>query len=444
MEYTYLLIGLLIGAVAVWFWQNFAQKQVKIEAESLKDQISKQLVQINTLESQSELAKQEIVYLKLDAKTAQIEEISLNKQLTQAQTEAKSLATRFEEQKAELITIKEQFTKEFENLANRIFEEKSQKFTDQNRTNLEVILNPFKERIKDFEEKVQRNYDEDIKEKAALKNELKLLFSLNQQMSKEANNLTRALKGDTKTQGNWGEFILESILERSGLVKDREYIVQASFTNEEGRRQQPDIIINLPEGKHLIIDSKVSLVAYDKYCSATDDGQMLIAAKEHITSFRAHLKGLSDKKYQTIYNLRSLDFVLMFIPIEPAFALAIQKDEQLFNEAFERNIVIVSPSTLLATLRTVANIWRNEKYTENANEIARIGGVLYDRLHAFVQELIVIGNKINQSQSAYEDAMKKLVTGNQSVIKSAEKIRILGAKATKTFDTKLLERAEED
>jgi DNA recombination protein RmuC len=275
-----------------------------------------------------------------------------------------------------------------------------------------------------------------------LKGEIKQLMSLNQLMHQDAQNLTKALKGDAKMQGNWGEFILESILEKSGLVKDREYIAQASISTEDGKRFQPDILINLPDGKCLVIDSKVSLVAYERYVSADDEMVKALSLKEHLQSVRSHIKGLSDKNYQNLYGAKSLDFVLLFVPIESAFALSVQNDAQLFNDAFERNIVIVSPSTLLATLRTVANIWRQENQNKNAIDIANKAGDMYDKFVGFVDDLIGLGNKMRDSQKAYEAAMNKLHQGTGNLVKRSEDLKKLGAKATKAIPQTLIDRSE--
>jgi DNA recombination protein RmuC len=393
------------------------------------------------LQSQNEYIKQENESLKGELKLNQSELLKLNNELSTTREESKNLLSRMNEQKQELTQLKEQFTKEFENLANKIFEEKTQKFADQNKTNLSEILTPLGEKIKDFEKKVNDVYVNESKDRASLKEQLNMLQSLNQQMSKETQNLTKALKGETKTQGNWGEFILESVLEKSGLVKDREYSIQQSFTTEEGKRYQPDVIINLPEGKTLIVDSKVSLVAYEKFWSSEDDSEKTIALKEHLQSLRNHIKGLSDKNYQNLYEVKSLDFVILFVPIEPAFALAMQADPALFNEAFDKNIVIVSPSTLLVTLKTVASIWRFEYQNRNAIDIAKKAGDLHDKFVGFVEDLIGLGNKMRDSQKAYEGAMNKLSTGAGNIVKRTEELRKLGAKASKSLPQTLIDRA---
>ena len=271
-----------------------------------------------------------------------------------------------------------------------------------------------------------------------------MLKDMNQQITQEAKNLTEALKGQSKTQGNWGEFILESILEKSGLVKGREYVVQESLTSESGRRFQPDVIIKLPENKSIVIDSKVSLVAYEKFISSEDENQKALALREHINSIRSHIKNLSSKNYQNLYQLESLDFVLMFMPVEPAFALAVQNDQTIFNDAFEMNIVIVSPSTLLATLRTISSIWRQEKQNRNALEIAKQSGDMLDKFTAFVEDLLTVGKGLISVKDNYDKAMNKLTDGRGNLINRAEKIKQLGAKASKSLPPNILNRADQD
>jgi DNA recombination protein RmuC len=263
-------------------------------------------------------------------------------------------------------------------------------------------------------------------------------------MSEEANNLTKALKGDTKTQGNWGEFILESILEKSGLVKGREFVIQETVKSDDGSNLRPDVIVNLPDNKSMIIDSKVSLTAYEAYCSNDEKAVKERSLSEHINSIRRHIKGLSPKDYQNLYGLQSLDFVLMFIPIEPAFALAVQNDASLFYDAFEKNIVIVSPSTLLATLRTISSIWKQEKQNRNALEIAKKGGELYDKLVGFVDDLVEVGTRMKKAGESYESAMKKLTEGRGTIISKAENLKQLGAKSTKTIDPRIVDRITDE
>lgn len=445
MDIVFLVIGLLVGFFAGWLFNKSKSTQTADNNDALaalQQQILTESNAKSSLQSENNLLRTEGVTLKTENKVLQEEILNLSKQLTAQKSDSENLQIRLSEHKAEITTLNERFTKEFENLANRIFDDKSQKFTEQNKNNIGELLNPLGEKIKDFEKKVNDVYIIEGKERASLKNQLEMLQQLNQQMSKEANNLTKALKGENKTQGNWGEFILESVLEKSGLVKGSEYKIQESFTNEEGKRLQPDVIINLPESKTLIIDSKVSLNAYERFSSAESDDERLQAAKEHILSLRTHLKGLSGKSYQNIHQIQSLDFVLLFIPIEPAFALAVQSDAGLFNDAFEKNIVIVSPTTLLATLRTVASIWRNEKQSANAIDIAKKAGDLYDKFEGFIKDLIEVGKKIDQTKSNYSDAMNKLVDGKGNIINRFEELRKLGAKADKQLPQSLVDRAE--
>jgi DNA recombination protein RmuC len=439
MEIVFLIVGIAFGAVLGWFIKKSNQPNdaLKQELDAIKQKFAAQ-------QAENELLKLQQKELEIKADTLQSALTQAKSDLAVAGANEQNLMVKLSEQKQELVQLKEQMAKEFENLANRIFEEKTEKFTYQNKLNLDQVLSPLKERIKDFEEKVQKHYEEENREKASLKEQISLLYGLNQQMSKEAQNLTRALKGDTKAQGNWGEFILESILEKSGLTKDREYTIQTSFTTEDGKRFQPDVVVNLPEGKSLIIDSKVSLVAYDKYIAAEEDTIKNLAIKEHLLSLKQHIKGLSEKNYQQLYHLKTLDFVLLFIPVEPAFALAVQHDNQLFNDAFDKNIVIVSPSTLLATLRTVASIWRQENQNRNAIEIARKAGDLYDKFTGFVDDMIELGKKMDQGKNTYVDAMKKLSEGRGNLVGRVEELKKMGAKASKSIPQALIERASEE
>ncbi len=356
----------------------------------------------------------------------------------------KNLQLKLNENKKEINKIQEKFTLEFENLANRILDEKSTKFTNQNKENLNIILNPLKEKIKGFEDKVDKTHKESIDYHAALRQQIIGLKEMNLQMSKETINLTKALKGDNKTQGNWGELVLERVLEKSGLEKDREYFVQQSFTNDEGNRVLPDVVIHLPDNKKMIVDSKVSLTAYEQFVNCDDESEKSLFLKDHINSLKRHIEQLSEKKYEDIYKIESPDFVLLFIPIEPAFAIAINADNFLYNKAFEKNIVIVTPSTLLATLRTIDSMWNNEKQQKNALEIARQAGSLYDKFYGLLNDLIGIGKKIDASKTDYNAAMKKLFEGSGNLITSVEKLKKMGAKAKKALPENIIEKASDD
>ena len=360
------------------------------------------------------------------------------------ETEFKNVTEKLENNKNEVEKLQEKFTNNFEVLASKILEEKSTKFTQQNKENLKIILNPLQEKIKIFEDKVDKTHKESIDYHAALRQQILGLKEMNLQMSKETINLTKALKGDNKTQGNWGELVLERVLEKSGLEKDREYYVQQSFINDNGKRILPDVVIHLPDNKKMIVDSKVSLTAYEQFVNEDDETLKEQFLKEHVNSLKRHVEQLSEKKYEDIYKIESPDFVLLFVPIEPAFAVAINADNHLYNKAFERNIVIVTPSTLLATLRTIDSMWNNEKQQKNAIEIARQAGALYDKFQGLLSDLISIGKRIDDSKKEYSSAMNKLFDGRGNLITSVEKLKKMGAKAKKTIPENLIDRAKED
>jgi len=370
------------------------------------------------------------------------EKHAVDLQYTEKVSELKNLQEKLNENKAEVEKLQEKFSKDFEILANKILEEKSNKFTEQNKENIKNILSPLQEKIQTFEKKVEDTHKESIDYHAALRQQIIGLKDLNLQMSKETLNLTKALKGDSKMQGNWGELVLERVLEKSGLEKDREYFVQQSFTNAEGKRILPDVVIHLPDNKKMVIDSKVSLTAYEQYVNADNETEKEQFIKEHVNSLKRHIEQLSEKKYGDIYEMESPDFVLLFVPIEPAFAVALNNDNLLYNKAFEKNIVIVTPTTLLATLRTIDSMWNNEKQQRNAIEIAIQAGRLYDQFVNLTDDLIKVGNQLKTVQGSYDTSMKKL-TGKGNLITRVENIKKLGAKGSKTFNDKLLERAQE-
>jgi len=346
---------------------------------------------------------------------------------------------RLSEQEKSIQEIQQKFQKEFENVAEKLLKEKSKEFVDVNRTNLDIILNPLKENLKAFEDKVDKVYNMEAAERNTMKGVITQLMELNQQISDEAKNLTKALKGDNKKQGNWGEVILERVLERSGLVKDQEYRLQASLTGIDGSRLQPDVVIDLPDEKHLIIDSKVSLIAYERLVNCETEDERKLYSKAHVESIRSHVQGLSSKNYHDLYQINSPDFVLLFMPIESSFSFAVQIDAELFSDAWDKRVVIVSPSTLLATLRTIASIWKQERQNKNVLEIARLSGAMYDKFVGFVVDMENIGKNLKQSQSAYDGAINKLTEGNGNLTKTAEKIKSLGAKANKQLDQKYID-----
>ena len=439
MEILYPILAFIFGAVLAYFivksssisrkiydelQQNFSQKEA--EFNKILAEISAE----NKSQNQK-IAEQQELNFKQNTEIKELQNdknqlIGLKSQLS-AQNE--NLQKLLDSQKEEITKMQEVAKTEFQNLANKILEEKTLKFTEQNQQNLKNILNPLQEKITDFEKKVENTHKESIDYHAALRQQIIGLKDLNVQMSKETVNLTKALKGDSKIQGNWGELVLERVLEKSGLEKGREYEIQKSFVTEEGNRVQPDVVINLPDGKKMIVDSKVSLTAYEKYINEDEEEQKSAFLKEHVNSLKRHVEQLGNKNYQHLYEMESPDFVLLFIPIEPAFAIALNEDTQLYNKAFEKNIVIVTPSTLLATLRTIDSMWTNQKQQDNAIEIARQAGALYDKFEGFVTDLVKIGKKMDEAKSEYEGAMNKLVDGKGNLITSVQKLKIMGAKA---------------
>jgi len=367
----------------------------------------------------------------------------LNKELIRRNTQNEHLEQKLNEQKRELEQLNKKFSQEFENLANKILDTKSEKFTKQNKENLDGILKPLQDKIEKFEKRVDQTHKESIDRHAMLRQQIIGLKQINEQMSKETINLTKALKGDSKLQGNWGELVLERVLEKSNLEKNREYFVQSSFTNEEGKRVLPDVVVHLPDNKKMIIDSKVSLTAYERLVNEEEEEIRKVHLKNHLDSLKKHIEQLSAKNYQDIYQIESPDFVLLFVPIEPAFAIALNEDNTLYNKAFEKNIVIVTPTTLLATLRTIDSMWNNEKQQRNAIEIARQAGALYDKFEGLIKDLTSIGRKIDDTKKDYSAAMNKLFEGKGNLVISVEKLKKMGAKAKKALPEPVLKRAQE-
>ena len=433
----YLLVGLICLAIG-YFLGNYIQNLKTKSGQSALEERQQQLQNNNTvLEQRLRDTEEHKMHL-------QTEKEQLGNQVVRYQADMENLQVKNREQRDEVEKLQERFTKEFENLANKILEEKSLKFTERNEKNIKNILTPLNEKIQLFEKKVEESQKENISIHSALKEQLLNLQSQNLKITQEAENLTKALKGDSKMQGNWGELVLERVLEKSGLEKDREYLVQQSFTREDGSRVLPDVIINLPDGKKMIVDSKVSLTDYERYVNAEEDEEQAKYLKDHINSLRRHVDQLSAKKYEDLYEMESPDFVLLFVPIEPAFAIAINNDNTLYNKAFEQNIIIVTPSTLLATLRTIDSMWNNEKQQRNAIEIARQAGALYDKFEGFVTDLTKVGKKMDDAKDEYKGAMNKLVEGRGNIVTSIEKLKKMGAKAKKSIPEPILKRALED
>ena len=432
-----LFVFIIALAIGVFIGKIMFSGKLNSEKALLEEKIRSLSYQIE----QSENQFQKVV---LERDVFRNEKEAMVIQLTKRDADFDNLLDRNKEQKEEVEKLQEKFTKEFENLANKILDEKSSKFTEQNKENMKNILSPLQEKIQLFEKKVDDTHKESIDYHAALRQQIIGLSEMNAQMSKETLNLTKALKGDSKMQGNWGELVLERVLEKSGLEKDREYYVQQSHVAVDGNRVFPDVVINLPDGKKMIVDSKVSLTAYEKYINEEDDSLKNGYLKEHVSSIKRHVEQLGEKNYHDLYEIESPDFVLLFIPIEPAFAMALNEDTTLYNKAFEKNIVIVTPSTLLATLRTIDSMWANQKQQENAMEIARQAGALYDKFQGFVEDLIKIGKKIDESKIEYGAAMNKLVEGKGNLITSVEKLKKMGAKAKKALPESILKRADND
>lgn len=434
-------LGVFIGKLL--FSTRFQSEKISLEEKLINTEAQLQSQKEQFSSDKMALEKQ-MQILSLEKENIRNEKEAINIQLTKKEVDFENLWQRNLEQKQEVEQLQEKFTKEFENLANKILEEKSNKFTEQNKENMKNILSPLQDKIQLFEKKVEDTHKESIDYHAALRQQILGLRDMNEKMSKETINLTKALKGDSKMQGNWGELVLERVLEKSGLEKDREYFVQQSHTNGDGNRVFPDVVINLPDGKKMIVDSKVSLTAYEKYINEEDDNLKSSYLKEHVTSIKRHVEQLGEKNYQDLYHIESPDFVLLFIPIEPAFASALNEDTTLYNKAFEKNIVIVTPSTLLATLRTIDSMWTNQKQQENALEIARQAGALYDKFEGFVTDLVTVGKKMDEGKKAYEESMKKLYTGGGNLITSVEKLKKMGAKAKKSLPENIIARAEKE
>jgi len=427
MEIIYLIIGIILGSILTWFVINIINKAKHLVSDE----------KTNMLSSDNTSLKKEI-----ENKNNSLLEVS-NK-LASRESDYQHLTSKLNEQKAEIEKLQERFTIEFRNLANDILEEKTKKFTEQNKTNLDQLLKPLSEKIKDFEKKVEETYDKEAQQRFSLKEEVKRLAELNQIVSREAQNLTRALKGESKTQGNWGEVILESILEKSGLVKDREYFLQKSFTTEEGQRMQPDVVVKYPGDRSIVIDSKVSLTSYERLSSATEPEEKENALKEHLISIKRHIDELGAKAYQTLYELKTLDFVMMFLPIEPAYMVAIQSDPGLWNYAYEKRILLISPTNLIAALKMVESMWRQEYQNKNAEEIARQSGALYDKFEGFMNDLIEIGKRLDSTKEYYKSSMNKLSEGKGSLVARVENIRKLGVKTKKNLPKNLLDRTGEN
>lgn len=436
----FIIVGLILGYVIAHFKNKSSQALSKEEGDALEAEREQAIQTISRLEERNQNLSSQLEETEREEKQAQQRANEAERRLAELNADYRNLKERLSEQKEEMENLQERFKDEFENLANKILEEKSQKFTEQNKKKLDQLLKPLGEKMEEFKKKVEETHKEDIEGRSSLKQHLEHLKEMNQQMAKEAKDLTKALKGESKTQGSWGEVILQRILEKSGLTKGREYEIQEHHTTDGGRRLQPDVVVHLPDEKRLVIDSKVSLTAYEKFSSAEDEEERKRALKQHVASLRSHVKGLSSKNYEQLYGGNSPDFVLMFVPIESAFGVALQQDTSLYYDAFDKNIVIVSPSTLLATLATIDSVWKQEYQNKNAQEIAERGGALYDKFVLFVESMQDIGQRIRQTQESYDEAMGRLSEGRGNVVRQVEMLRELGAKSSKNLPSDLADR----
>lgn len=438
----FLIIGLALG-VLIGFLIKKGNQTGQLSAEDLvkmNDLATENTKLATRLENAGQLYKEQ----KEKEEKLVIQNTELVSRSAQLETQNINIEEKLREQKDELEKLQAKFTLEFQNIADKLLKVNSKDFAEANQKRLDEILTPLKENIKAFEKKVEDKYDNELKERTSLIEQIKTLSDLNQQMRTDAQNLTKALKGDSKAQGNWGEFILEKILESSGLRKGEQYETQFSTENEEGGRIYPDVVIKLPEDKHIVIDSKVSIVAYSNFLEAETEEEQIVYVKAHIASVKAHINGLSDKNYSHAKGINSPDFVLMFLPSEPSFSFTLQSDQSIYNYAWDRKIVLVSPTTLLATLRTISSVWKQENQTKNAIEIAKQSGLLYDKFVLFLEDLEKINKGITNAKSAYDGAVNKLKTGSGNLVGRVEKLKVLGAKTTKNLPASFNEEEDEN
>lgn len=436
-----IIVGLLAGGAAAFLWlKRKDDARFSILSENLKEAGRKQIVaeeQRNSAERLLESKTHEFEGLKIELKTTTSE-------LNEWKSSAKVLQGKLEDQKLEIGKLQEEFTKQFKLVANEILEQKTRAFKEENKASMGELLNPLKERLKEFQDKVDKTNKEGIERNSALSEQIKHLRELNQEITEETRSLTKALRGDSKTQGNWGELQLEAILEKAGLEKDIHYRKESNLKTAEGDNQRLDYIINLPDGKHIIIDSKVSLTAYSNYFDTEDEDEQAAYLKQHLDSLNLHIRSLSDKDYHKLYDINPPDYVLMFVANEPALTMALQQDQALFEKALAKNLVLVSTTTLLATLRTISYIWKQDLQNKNAEEIARQAANLYDKFVGFTEDIKKLGAQLKTVSGTYEEAAKKLSEGKGNLIKRAEDLRKLGVNPSKNIDGRLIDRANEE
>ena len=440
MEYLLLILGIVLGGLISFIivQRMQAQKNASLtsELESLK-------VEKGTLASANQHSEEENRGLKEMVSALRASNQAEMTKAIEYKSKFEALEEKLKDQKEEFNGLQDKFTKEFELVANKILDEKTSKFTEKNKENIDAILNPLKEKISEFQKKVEDTNEKSIARSAELDKHLGMLRLLNQEMAQETRSLTKALRGDSKTQGNWGEMHLEAILEKAGLQKGVHYTKETNLKTDDGSNQRLDYIINLPDGKHLILDSKVSLTAYSQFNDSDDEEERAIALKQHLLSVHSHVKLLGDKDYHNLYGINSPDYVLMFIANEPALTLAMREDQTLFEKALDKNVVLVSTSTLLATLRTISYIWKQDLQNKNAEEIARQAAALYDKFVNFSDDLVKFGVQLKTATGTYEGAMKKLSEGTGNLIRRTENLKKLGVNPSKAINSKLIDRSEE-
>lgn len=437
------VLGIIIGFIASRFFRKKEGSSSNEELNQLQNDNLSLKKDIEHFESRIKNSLDEFNKQKEREKELQLEKLELSSKLSASQTNLLNLEEKLNTQKEELSALNEKFNQEFKLAANAILRQNSEDFSKAHQKELKELLNPLKEKIKTFENSVEKKYVDELKERSDLKSEIKQLMELNKTLNEQAVNLTTALKGENKTQGNWGEMVLERILESSGLIKGEEYETQFSDMSIENKRIQPDVLIRLPDDKHIIVDAKVTLVAYEKYVAETSEKEKEQHLKNHIISVKNHVKLLSEKNYQSGVGVNSPDFVLLFMPMEPAFSLAMQNDPTIFMYAWDKKVVIVSPTTLLASLRTIASVWKHERQTKNAIDIADRAGRLYDKFKGFVDDMQRIDKGLSAARNAYDDAINKLSSGKGNLIGRAEKIKALGAKTTKDLPKELIEELDD-
>lgn len=443
MEILYIILGLIIGAVLVYF----ILKSSSVSRKNYEE-LNQNLAKLNAEKDfqQKEIQNQKEVNSSLNSEIKELQNEINTHIATKSELAAKNdnLQKLLDSQKEEILKMQQEAKLQFENLANKILDEKTQKFTEQNQQNLKTILEPFQEKIVDLKNRVNEAYEKENKERFSLAEKVKELAELNQQISEDAKKLTRALKGESKTQGNWGEMILESILEKSGLVKNREYFLEhqlmdennkALFSEFSGKKMRPDAVVKYPDERNIIIDSKVSLTAFTELVDETDTEVYAMKLNQHLTSIKGHITQLSQKAYDD-YG-KSLDFVMMFIPSEPAYIAAMQADQNLWNFAYERRILLLNPSNLITSLKLIADLWKREHQSRNAMEIAERGAKLYDKFVGFVENLEKVGKSIDQAKGSYNEAFKQLSTGNDNLVIQTQKLKSLGIKNKKNLPSSL-------